>query len=254
MATLKDNINSRNIGNRKIIIELRFDHNILLADKKGSIIEEIISSKILNSFHWEIGIANIVIWDSKKKEDAYNSISIELNRLSYISRKVDSISGFYERFKKLLAVVKNNLNELNIQRIGCRIQGTYKCNIDNYNTLLDRFMRIIPQKFLLDNYPANDCRFELTYRNGMYNLGPVSGDGDPFLLQNFNYEDSVKHLGFGIDTDNYLTNMNESINDEKLIEDVFVLSLSVEKDLYTNISKMLNEDKEYKEKQESDSE
>lgn len=240
--TLKDNINSKNIGNRKIILELRFDHNILLADKKGSIIEEIKEAKILNLFHWEIGIANIVIWDAETKEAAHNLISIELNRLSYICRKVDTIGGYYERFKKIYHVVKTNLKDINIRRIGCRIQGTYKCNITSFDGILAKFKNIIPKKFLLENYPANDCRFELTYRNGMYNIGPIKGENDAFLLNNFDYDDALKHIGFGIDTDNYLTNEKEAINDEKLIEDIFVLSLSVEKDLYSNITQMLSED------------
>ena len=42
---MKDNIDSKSIGNRKFVIELRFDHKVTLSDKKGAIIENIKEKK-----------------------------------------------------------------------------------------------------------------------------------------------------------------------------------------------------------------
>lgn len=54
---MKENIDSKCIGNRKFIIELRFDHKVTLSDKKGAIIENIKSLNFYNPLHWEIGVA-----------------------------------------------------------------------------------------------------------------------------------------------------------------------------------------------------
>ena len=47
MLIMKDNILFKSIGNRKFVIELRFNHKATLSDKKGAIIENI---KSLNFF------------------------------------------------------------------------------------------------------------------------------------------------------------------------------------------------------------
>lgn len=52
---MKDNIDSKNIGNRKFIIELRFEPKVSMLDKKGAIVELIEKAKPFNIFHWEIG-------------------------------------------------------------------------------------------------------------------------------------------------------------------------------------------------------
>ena len=98
---MKDNIESKNIGNRKFIIELRFDHKVLLSDKKGTIIENIKALNIFNVFHWELGMANFSIFDCMKKNEARNTIIVELNRFSFISSKIDSIDSFYGKFEKI---------------------------------------------------------------------------------------------------------------------------------------------------------
>ena len=64
---MKDNIETKVIGNRKIVLELRFDHKVLLSDKKGAIVDGVKQLGILTPFYWEIGLANISIFDNIKK-------------------------------------------------------------------------------------------------------------------------------------------------------------------------------------------
>ena len=52
---MKENIDSKSIGNRKFIIELRFKHKVTLSDKKGAIIENI---KSCNFFNVSFAFAN----------------------------------------------------------------------------------------------------------------------------------------------------------------------------------------------------
>ena len=51
---MKDNIQFKSIGNRKFVIELRFNHKATLSDKKGAIIENIKSLNMFSPLHWEI--------------------------------------------------------------------------------------------------------------------------------------------------------------------------------------------------------
>ena len=77
--------------------------------------------------------------------------------------------------------------------------------------------------------------FQNIYKNGMYSIGPAKDKDDSFVLQTFDISYRKKHVGVAIDTDNYLTNENNNISEKQAIKDVFVLSLSVEKDLYSNL-------------------
>lgn len=77
----------------------------------------------------------------------------------------------------------------------------------------------------------------MEYENGMYQIGPLSLD-DSFYDREFNNSQVIKHVGFAIDTDNYLTNEMKSINDRELIRNIYTLSLSVEKDLLNNLANL----------------
>lgn len=232
---MEDNIEKKYIGNRRIILELRFDHKMILADKKGELIESLKDSMVFNPYHWEMGSANFVIFNGAKKEDSNTTLNVELNRISFISRKIDSIDGYYNNFKKLYDVIIRTLGTLSVQRIGCRIQGTYYSKDSSFQDLLIRMKSIMPQQFMVEDYAATDYRFELRYRNGMYIIGPVNDKNEPFMMEAFPNADSVKHIGFAIDTDNYITNEVQNIDDEKLIKPVFTASLSVEKKLFSNL-------------------
>ena len=232
---MKDNIDSKNIGNRKLVLELRFEPKVILLDKKGEIVERILSTKVIPSNHWEIGQSEIVIRDNRIKEEAQNIVSISLNRLSYICYNVGTVASFYANFEKIRDVVSSVLGDLTISRIGCRIIGTYFSNTKDFKSLLENFKNCFPSQFLLENYPAKDFLFNLVYNNGMYQIGPVSDD-DGFYSREFPLSSCRKHVGIAIDTDNYLTNDVKSINDKSLIKDVYTLSLSVEKDLFVKLS------------------
>lgn len=232
---MKDNIESKNIGNRKFILELRFDPKVILLDKKGEIVEKIQDANVISSNQWEIGQSEVVIRDNKVKEDAQNIISVSLQRLSYISYNIGTIASFYANFEKILDAVVSVLGELNIIRIGCRIIGTYYCQSKDFNSLLEKFKCCFPSQFLLENYPAKDFLFHLVYDSGMYRIGPVNND-DGFYSREFPLASCKKHVGIAIDTDNYLTNDVKSINGKSLIRDVYTLSLSVEKDLFVKLS------------------
>ena len=232
---MKENIDSKSIGNRKFVIELRFKHKVTLSDKKGTIIESIKSCNFFHPMHWEIGVANATIWDNNKKEDARNIVIIELNRLCLISTKIDTVAAFYDRFMKIYDCVEKEIGSLDIIRIGCRIQGTYKTEEQDFTTYFEKIKKGFPTQFYLEDFPATDLMFQLNYKNGMYNIGPVKDEKDSFVENNFSESYRVKHVGFAIDTDNYLTNERGPINDKSLIKDIYTLSLSVEKKLYDNL-------------------
>ncbi len=232
---MKDNIESKNIGNRKFIIELRYDPVASMLDKKGTLVERIQSSKMFQTNHWEIGQSEIIVRDHKERDEAKNIAVVTFNKLSYISYKVDSIESYYSTFSKLYDEVINILGELSILRIGCRIIGTYVVKSKDYSSILNAFISSFPGKFSLSQYPAKDMLFHLQYENGMYEIGPLKDDDD-FYRREFNMLDCKKHVGVAIDTDNYLTNEARNINSKSLIKDIYILSLSVEKDLYTNFA------------------
>lgn len=233
---MKDNIDKKYIGNRKIIIELRYDAIPSIIDKKGTIVEAIEKADIINVSQWEIG-NEIVLRDNEIKDDATNIITVTFNRFSLISYTIDSIESYYAKFKKLYDAITTVIGNPNIRRIGCRIIGTYNIKSTNYKDIITHLQEEFPAKFFLAQYPARDFMFKLEYGNGMYQLGPLDMDDD-FYEREFRGSKTIKHVGIVIDTDNYLTNDIKSINDKELIKDIYVLSLSVEKDLYTNLANL----------------
>lgn len=233
---MKDNIESQHIGNRKIIIELRFEAIASMLDKKGTLIEAIEKAQPFNIVQWELG-NEIVLRDHNEKEEATNVIVVSFNRISFTSWKINSIESFYASFKKLYEAVISVIGTLQVKRIGCRIIGTYKTRTCNFQDVVNNFKKEFPARFLIEQYPAKDFLFRLEYANGMYQIGPLSND-DVFYNREFKGSSTIKHVGIVIDTDNYLTNETQSINDKELIKDVYTLSLSVEKDLYSNLANL----------------
>lgn len=231
---MKENIESKNIGNRKFIIELRYEPKVTMLDVKGALVEKIQETNVFPCSHWEIGQSEVIIRDDKKKEDAHNVVLVTLNRISFISYKIHSVESFYANFTKVYEAVTKVLAPLTITRIGCRIIGTYKTTSSDYKDVLKNFQDSFPAKFLLDKYPARDLLFNLTYENGMYQIEPININDD-FYKREFDIPDYTKHVGVAIDTDNYLTNDGQEINEKSLIKDVYMLSLSVEKELYSNL-------------------
>lgn len=231
---MKENIKSENIGNRKFIIELRYEPKVTMLDAKGALVEKIQETKVFPYNHWEIGQSEVIIRDDKKKEDAHNIVLVTLNRISFISYKINSVESFYANFIKVYDAIIKVLSPLTITRIGCRIIGTYKSSSIDYKNVLKNFQASFPAKFLLEKYPAKDLLFNLVYDNGMYQIGPLDKNDD-FYNREFDVPDCNRHIGIAIDTDNYLTNEAREINDKSLIKEVYMLSLSVEKELYSNL-------------------
>lgn len=232
---MKDNIEAKHIGNRKIIIEIRFEPKVTMLDKKGELVEVLQHTEAFNVFHWEIDQAEVTLRDTVEKDEADNIVIVAFNRFSFISSKIDSVESYYAKFKKLYQAMLNVLGEITVKRIGCRIIGTYKVKSSDYKGLLDSFKTSFPSKFYFDKYPAKDLLFRLDYDNGMYQVGPLDIE-DNFYDREFKQSNKQKHVGIAIDTDNYLTNELKSINDKELIRDVYTLSLSVEKELLSNFS------------------
>lgn len=232
---MKENIENKNIGNRKFIIELRYSPIVSMLDKRGQIVEAIEKSKCFNAFHWEINPGEVTIRDHAEKEKSKNTVFVTFNRFSFISYKIDSIEGFFSSFKKAYDAVSALLDSMTIQRIGCRIIGTYKVKSQDFTSILLHFKESFPSKVFLEKYPAKDLAFTLTYENGMYHIGPIS-ERDNFYDKEFDLGDCEKHVGVAIDTDNYLTNEVKDINEKSLIKDVYTLSLAVEKELYSNLA------------------
>lgn len=156
LRNMKDNIDSKNIGNRKFIIELRFEPKVSMLDKKGAIVELIEKAKPFNIFHWEIGQGEVTIRDHENKEETSNTIIVTFNRFNFISNKINSIEEFYSKFEKIYNAITTALGDLVIKRIGCRIIGTYKVKSSDYNTILNKFKNSFPSKFFIDKYPAKD--------------------------------------------------------------------------------------------------
>lgn len=130
------------------------------------------------------------------------------------------------------------MGDLNIIRIGCRIIGTYKTEATDFEAVFNKMKAGFPSQFYLESYPATDLMFHLDYKNGRYEIGPVKETKDAFVGHHFAESYRVNHCGFAIDTDNYLTNVNGPINERQLMQDTYILSLSVEKNLFTNLSSL----------------
>tara|TARA_R110002126_G_scaffold291048_2_gene450140 strand:- start:591 stop:1298 length:708 start_codon:yes stop_codon:yes gene_type:complete len=232
---MKNNIDSSLILNRKIIIEIRFNPAPKFLDLKGTILDKINSLNIIKGADWSIGNSALKISDSNKDELIKNIVQVEINRLSFISSKVDSIEKLVSDFLKLYETINELIGDLIITRIGCRIQGTYKTKSNDFNKLLDSFKSSFPSQIFIENFPTNDLRLQIVYQNGMYHVGPVQKD-DPFLVKEFKNPDRNNSVGIAIDTDNYLLKSgNNDITSKTKIKDVIIASLAVEKSLVENL-------------------
>lgn len=232
---MKNNIDNSLITNRKIIIEIRFQPTPKFLDLKGTILDKINNLNIINAADWSIGDSALKIADNNQDDLIRNLIQVEINRLSLISTKVDSIEKFVDNFSKLYSAIKEVLGDLNIQRIGCRIQGTYKTKSTKFSDILKNFKDAFPNQIFLQDYPTKDLRLQIVYQNGTYHIGPLDKN-DQFLLRTFKYPERKDSIGIAIDTDNYLLKTNDNnLNSLSKIKDVITASLAVEKSLVENL-------------------
>jgi hypothetical protein len=233
---MKNNVDSSLILNRKIVIELRFTPVPRFLDLKGTLIEKINLLKIIGTSFWGIGDSAIKVSDSNDDNLERTRIHVEINRLSLISTRIDSIESYFSSFQKIHKVVEETLGDLDINRIGCRIQGTYKTKSKDFANILSNFKNSFPEQVLISDFPVKDMRFQLNYQNGQYHIGPVQ-ENDQFLIMQFPYPERNNNVGVAVDTDNFLLKTkNEELNQISKIKDVFTASLAVEKSLVSNLS------------------
>lgn len=233
---MKNNVDSSLILNRKIVIELRFTPIPRFLDLKGTLIEKINQLNIISTSFWGIGDSAIKVSDSNEDSLERIRIHVEINRLSLISTKIDSIEGYFSSFQKVLKVAEDTLGDLDINRIGCRIQGTYRTKSQDFSSILSNFKKSFPEPVFISDYPVKDMRFQLNYQNGQYHIGPVQ-ENDQFLIMQFPYPERNNNVGVAVDTDNFLLKTkNEELNHITKIKDVFTASLAVEKSLVLNLS------------------
>ena len=109
--------------------------------------------------------------NKNKKKNNDNELNIEHNPL--ISQIKSDPFIDYE--------ITKELGPLQIKRIGCRIQGTYRTKSNNFDDIMGKMKGLFPSTILLDNYPSTDMLFQLIYKNGMYNIGPARDKDDAFV-------------------------------------------------------------------------
>ena len=229
-------IKSSLINNRKIVIEIRYEPNPTVIDSRGLLVKKLVDAKLIADAQWELGIGEIKIADTLKANTNRQIIYADLHRLSIISSKQETNESFFHFVEKIFKIFKEAISSYTIIRIGCRIQGTYQSKSSDYTQIINNFKTLFPSQFLLEDYNVKDMRFQLNYQNGQYQIGPVSKD-DNFIKTEFPYEESIKHVGFAIDTDNFVIRSKEKelINDS-VIKDVYMTSLSIEKSLFDKLN------------------
>lgn len=231
---MKNNIDTLNIYNRKIIIEIRFTPIPKFLDLKGTLISSISRLGVINNANWGIGDSAIKLSDSVEDSQVRTQIHVEMNRFSLVSTKIDSLNDYFSKFEKTYKAVQEILGEFDVSRIGCRIQGTYKTKSTEYSAVLKSFESCFKSEVFIKDYPLKDLRLQINYQNGYYHIGPIK-KGDPFLKSEFTFSERNDSIGFGIDTDNYMLKTDSgNFNNISIIKDVFIASLAVEKSLVEN--------------------
>jgi len=235
---MKNNINTSQIHNRKIILEIRFRFKSKILDNKGNILDSIENSKLLNPFVFALGEYGIKAADNSEESNERNALYAEINRFSFISSKIDSVDIYFQKFETMFKAFTDIVGDVEMLRIGCRIIGTYSCKSKTFKELLINFKEVFPDKFYVDQFPVTDLRLQVIYQNGNYNIGPIN-KGDIFTATNFTHSDVIDKLGTGIDVDNYFLG-NDKYDGNLLtkVKDVFTASLAVEKSLFDKLSEM----------------
>jgi len=231
---MKDTIPNSQINNRKLIMEVRYEPNAKIVDLRGQLLEKLTTLNFIPNATWELGDGMISLVD-KPDDTMSKKCYIDFHRFSYISSANQTNESFFNSFNNAFTIVREVLG-IKINRIGCRIQGTYSSNFKDFDEVLAKFLNLFPEKFLLADFPSKDLNFQLVYQNGQYIIGPVSED-DSWTKSQFPDEKSRKKgIGFAIDTDNYvIKDNNTDFIKHALAKDVYLTSLSVEKLLFEKL-------------------
>jgi len=228
-------IDNRSIVHRKLVLEVRYKPIPKLIDVRGGVVSRINEKKIIEEVSWEIGKGALQIADHKDKTKYTKRIALDIHKVSLLDMSMVSNSQFLQTFNAILEELKE-IDRLKFIRVGARIQSVFKSKSAFYPTLLRNFKKVFNDKVFLEDFPVNDMRFHIQYKNGFYDVGPIK-ENDEWIKANFNniIEDERSHVGFALDTDNFvISNENEYINEE-IINDVFLTSLTVEKELFEKL-------------------
>ena len=239
---MKSNIDNKLIGNRKIVIELRFLPHFSIIDKRGEILDSLLKIDAFKNLYGSMNASRILVGNNAEEENCTTTFAVYHNRISYISSKIDSVDSFFSLFEQSYKAVLDITGCLDIVRIGCRTLGTYHVKgINDFNRILRSFVKAFPTNIFFNDFTASDLCLHIIHDKGMYRIGPVNKD-DGFIMGEFQGENNVKHVGIALDADNYINNSISEINDPKLIKDVYMYALSVEKNLYDRVSTLIIND------------
>lgn len=232
---MKDSIDSRSILNRKIALEIRYLPNPEFEDKKGAIINRVVDLGCFKQgYRWKFNLGAVQFWDVKNEIEAREQLLVTTNKIGFISSNISSNEAYSTKVNKIvkevLALIDSNVA---VQRIGCRIIGTYNKGSKTFSEIKDCFLDIFPKNFLLEDFEPRDLKFALRYKNGIYTIGPVE-ESDNFILEHFPYGGADHSEGFGIDTDNFTASEEGNLR-LRQINDVLRASFSVEKKLFENL-------------------
>lgn len=236
---MKSNIDSKLIGNRKIVIELRFKAHFSIIDKRGEILDTLLGIDAFKNKFGSMNATRILVGNDVEEQQCTTTFAVYHNRISYISSKIDSVESFFSLFDQSYKAVLEFSGSLEIERIGCRILGTYHVKgINDFNSILRSFVNAFPARIFFDDFTTRDLCLHVVHDKGMYQIGPVNKE-DGFIMREFQGENNVQHVGIAIDADNYINNSLHEINDPRLIKEVYMYALSVEKNLYDRVSTLI---------------
>ncbi len=235
---MENNINSSSINNRKIILEIRFEANPVIIDKRGQLTKKLQEDNLIVNSKWELGNGDLKIVDNLEPNDTRQVIYIDSQKLTIICSNNQTTDSFLNIVNKAYKIFIDIIGSVVITRIGCRIMGTYKTKSTEFSNVVTNFKAMFPTQILLEDFAVKDLRLQLIYQNGQYHIGPISKD-DNFLKNEFRFEDVKKSVGFAIDTDNYILKSREKeVINQQSIRDVYLTSLSVEKSLFDKLSNL----------------
>lgn len=231
---MQDNLSKNVIGNRRIAISLYYRPTMAIVDKRGQIIDAFKSAQVFVVNSWGLGNDHIMLRDGEDDSSSKNKVTIGYNRCQFMSYSINSVDEFYARIEKVLKVLKDNIGDLSMRRVACRITGTYKTAQSEFASLVNSFKGAFPSQFMLDGYPVKDMSFSLIYDYGQYQICPINSDEEVFE-EEFDYAGCEKHVGIYIDTNNYVEMVGDDMSAKTAVKDVFTLSLSIERDLYNKL-------------------
>lgn len=234
---MQDNISSKEIGNRNITLELRYAPTMSVVDNRGQIIDAFKKADIFDVQSWGIGDDRLILRDSEDEDDAKNIVRVSYNTCQYSSQAISSVESYLSKMEKLVRLLNSLIVDFDVRLVLCRIVGTYMVSNHSFSDVVSAFKNAFPSQLFLTDYSVKDMMFRLIYDFGRYTVCPVDKEDDIFE-EEFG-KGVARHVGFAIETNNRITLENGQNFSFQVVKDVYKLSLSVERDLFTKISSMI---------------